>query len=296
MNKFGLIVSLSLIATSAFATSGGEGNNTGCNGQGNENSPCAPDTPAATPTNVTSTAIAANLNKISNKNTNLNANSNKNSNSNLNKNSSASTATGGNAESNATGGNATGGSVGNTTATSGSASTIGNVTATTGASTSGASASANGAGANSNNVDITQNYQSHRAPVTTAYATSLTSGVDTCTGSMSGGVQTQVVGLSLGKTNVDKNCILIKQVQLLSQLGIPEAACFRARAGEEGKAIDDAMKAAGVNCMDYKYAVPVTPPVVVTPPVAVLHDDSKFVTKDELKEHEVRITRAIVSK
>ena len=67
MNKFGLIVSLSLIATSAFATSGGEGNNTGCNGQGNENSPCAPDTPAATPTNVTSTAIAANLNKISNK-------------------------------------------------------------------------------------------------------------------------------------------------------------------------------------------------------------------------------------
>lgn len=290
MNKFGLIVSLSLITTSAFATSGGEGNNTECNGHGNENSPCAPNTPATNPTNVTSTAIAANLNKISNsnKNTNLNANSNKNSNSNLNKNSSDSTATGGNAESNAT--------VGNTTATSGSASTIGNVTATTGASTSGASASANGAGANSNNVDITQNYKSHRAPVTTAYATSLTSGVDTCTGSMSGGVQTQVVGLSLGKTNVDKNCILIKQVQLLSQLGIPEAACFRARAGEEGKAIDDAMKAAGVNCMDYKYAVPVTPPAVVTPPVAVLHDDSKFVTKDELKEHEVRITRAIVSK
>lgn len=40
----GALAVAALLASSAFATSGGEPNNTGCNGQGNPNSPCVPGT------------------------------------------------------------------------------------------------------------------------------------------------------------------------------------------------------------------------------------------------------------
>ncbi len=39
-----LAIALCLLSTSALAVSGGEGNNTGCNGKGNPNSPCDPST------------------------------------------------------------------------------------------------------------------------------------------------------------------------------------------------------------------------------------------------------------
>lgn len=121
-------------------------------------------------------------------------------------------------------------------------------------SNSNATATGNGSG---NSTSITQNYRDYRPAVNSAYSGSLTSGLDTCLGSVSAGVQTQIVGLSGGKTVVDKNCVMIKQVQLLVQLGYPTAACFRARQDSE---IDEAMKAAGIECVE-----PTAVPVVVQP-------------------------------
>jgi hypothetical protein len=116
---------------------------------------------------------------------------------------------------------------------------------------SNATATGNGSG---NATSITQNYQDSRPVVASAYSGSLTSGLDTCLGSVSAGIQTQIVGVSGGKTIVDKNCVMIKQVQLLVQLGYPTAACFRARQDFE---IDEAMKAAGIECYE--------PPLVTAP-------------------------------
>ena len=115
-------------------------------------------------------------------------------------------------------------------------------TLSTGASTSEASNNGNG----SNNTEI--NYQNYRAPVNTAYAPSLTSGFDTCLGSVSGGVQTQILGLSGGGTKVDKNCVLIKQVHLLKEMGMNNAACIRAHDDAD---MARAMDAAGVDCSSY---------------------------------------------
>jgi hypothetical protein len=144
----------------------------------------------------------------------------------------------------------------------------------TASATGGAATAAGGAGgtadaSGSNNTDISSNVTIPRQ-VATAYASSLTSGLDTCLGSTAGGVQTEVLGLSLGSTRVDGNCVLVKQVQLLTQLGYKEAACFRARAGKEGKAIDDAMKQAGVTCE----------PVPAAPTDAVTHEElTKVMTR-----------------
>lgn len=86
-----------------------------------------------------------------------------------------------------------------------------------------------------------------RLIVASAIAPNLTSGMDTCLGSASAGVQTQIVGLSGGKTTVDENCVMIKQVHLLIEMGHNTAACYRARQNRE---IDLAMTAAGVECRD----------------------------------------------
>ena len=227
-----------------------------------------------------------------------NSNSNSNSSSNATGGSSSVSGVSSNSTSNATGGAGGSATVGNVSSSStGGSSSVGNVSASTGASTSNASASADGAGANSNNVNITQNYAVSRIPVTSAYAASLTSGIDTCLGSASGGVQTQVVGLSLGKTTVDKNCVMIKQVQLLRELGMESAACFRARAGDEGKAIDDAMKAAGIDCNSLTrpvVSVPAAAPVVNA--AAPVESKPNYVTHEELQEHEKRIVDRVIKK
>ena len=135
-----------------------------------------------------------------------------------------------------------------------------NATATGGAGGSsnatGGNATATGNGSG-NSTSITQNYRDYRPAVNSAYSGSLTSGLDTCLGSVTAAVQTQIVGVSGGKTIVDKNCVMIKQVQLLVQLGYPTAACFRARQDSE---IDEAMKAAGIECRE--------PPVAAVPQVA----------------------------
>jgi hypothetical protein len=113
--------------------------------------------------------------------------------------------------------------------------------------------------ANSNSNANASNVFNDRQRLTVASVipSSLTSGMDTCLGSASAGLQTQIVGLSGGKTTVDANCVLIKQTQLLIQMGYPVAACYRARLGTDGAAIDEAMKLAGIECRE--------PPAVTTP-------------------------------
>jgi hypothetical protein len=173
-------------------------------------------------------------------NTNTNTNTNTVSNSNTNSNSQSQTQgqKQGQQQSVSNSGNssATGGSV------TGSGNSTNSNTLSTGASTSEASNNGNG----SNNTDIT--YQNYRNPVNTAYAPSLTSGFDTCLGSISGSVQTQILGLSGGGTKVDKNCVLIKQVHLLKEMGMNAAACIRAHDDAD---MAKAMDAAGVDCSTY---------------------------------------------
>jgi hypothetical protein len=117
-----------------------------------------------------------------------------------------------------------------------------------------AAASADNSGNNNGTATVTvegDTYQARRIPVATAYAASLTSGADTCLGSASGGVQLPVIGVSLGKTTRDDGCKLIKETHLLREFGTTEfeqAACYRARAGKEGKEIDAAMESAGIKC------------------------------------------------
>lgn len=138
-------------------------------------------------------------------------------------------------------------------------------------SVSGSSASSSSSG--SGNVTSIE-YQAAKIPVNTAYAASLTSGMDTCLGSSSGGVQTQILGISLGGTHVDKNCILIKQTQLLRENDQLRAACFRMQQGKEGAAIAQAMKDAGALCPPNPEAVVVTQSVaVVSLPAETVKND-----------------------
>jgi hypothetical protein len=162
-------------------------------------------------------------------NTNTNRNSNRNSNTNTQR--QQQVARGGSARSTAQGGNATGGN---------------------------ASANANGSG---NVTNISDSYQEARNVASAATPFLVTSGEDTCLGSIGGGVQTQILGLSGGKTVVDENCVMIKNTKLLLTMGLPSAACFYAR---QDPKIDQAMSAAGVECRE--------PPPVVTEDVPVPSD------------------------
>jgi hypothetical protein len=116
-----------------------------------------------------------------------------------------------------------------------------------------------------------------RLVVASAIAPNLTSGMDTCLGSASAGLQTQIVGLSGGKTTVDENCVMIKQVHLLIEMGHNTAACYRARQNRE---IDLAMTAAGVECRE-------PPPIarVVPAPAAGQNVEDVPVPYDRSREY-----------
>jgi hypothetical protein len=155
-----------------------------------------------------------------NQNTNTNRNNNRNSNTNTQR--QQQVARGGSARSTAQGGNATGGN---------------------------ASANGNGSG---NVTNISDNYQEARNVASAATPFLVTSGEDTCLGSVGGGVQTQILGLSGSKTVVDENCVLIKNTKLLIAMGYDSAACYYVR---QNPKINEAMTAAGNECSK-------TPPVV----------------------------------
>ena len=267
IKKFVLVVGLILTTSVVFADdNGGGGSNEGSSGS----------------ESVGSSTVSVN------DNTNLNTQGQQQSqsqvvNSNSHSSSNSSVKNSGNSSSTASGGTVSGsGNSNNTNNQSTNANGNGsNNSLSTGASTSSADGAGTNNGNGSNNTQIT--YQNYRQPVTTAFASSLTSGIDTCLGSASGGVQTQILGLSLGGTKVDENCVLLKQVQLLQQMGMSEAACFRARQGVEGKSIDDAMVAAGVDCKSLTKpvaALVATPSVVV--PTTTIFKETDAVTHEEL--------------
>lgn len=116
-----------------------------------------------------------------------------------------------------------------------------------------------------------------RLVVASVVAPNLTSGMDTCLGSTSAGLQTQIVGLSGGKTTVDENCVLIKQVHLLIEMGHNTAACYRAR---QNRDIDLAMTAAGVECRE-----PPSVPRVVPAPGAAQNVEDVPIPFDRSREY-----------
>lgn len=200
-------------------------------------------------------------------NSNTNTNQNSNTNSNLNRNSARAGALAGAA--------AIAGATAGASATGGNAS-IGDVI--TGPSTATASTS------NSNNADNSSNLSSsvsvegdtyiqarnRRIPVSTAYAAPLTSGIDTCLGSASAGVQTGILGVSLGGTKRDRICETIKLSRELHHMGMREGAVQLLCIDER---VRFAMRNAGTPCEDIIYAPPPMaydepppPPVDYAPP------------------------------
>ena len=51
-----------------------------------------------------------------------------------------------------------------------------------------------------------------------------TSGMDTCLGSITGGVSIPGIGVSGGKTTVDENCVMLKNSKRMQELGLNDAA------------------------------------------------------------------------
>jgi hypothetical protein len=150
------------------------------------------------------------------------------------------------------------------------------------AATAGATATASNS--NSNNADnsskLTSNVsvegdtyihreaRNRRIPVSTAYAAPLTSGIDTCLGSASGGVQTPVVGVSLGGTKRDRICETIKLSRELHHMGMREGAVQLLCIDERVRV---AMQNAGTPCEAVTYEEPMAydappPPVEYAPP------------------------------
>lgn len=124
-------------------------------------------------------------------------------------------------------------SIGDTTAVSSSVSGVsnsGNSSNSNNANNSSNNSSSNAASSSGNTTNVTvegdnTTYEARRIPVSTAYAPALTSGLDTCAGSLSGGVQTGVFGLSLGGTKSDQTCQLIKLGREAAQMGMPDVQC-----------------------------------------------------------------------
>lgn len=195
-------------------------------------------------------------------NTNTNINQNANSNSNRNRNSARADAA------------ARAGATAGASATGGRAS-IGNVS--TGPSTATASNSNTNNANNSSNLSSSVSVEgdtfiqarNRRIPVSTAYAAPLTSGIDTCLGSASAGVQTGIIGVSLGGTKRDRICETIKLSRELHHMGMREGAVQLLCIDERVRV---AMYNAGTPCEAVTYAPPPLaydeppPPVEYAPP------------------------------
>ena len=203
-----------------------------------------------------------NYGQNSNTNSNRNANSNRNHNQNINANSNRNSAQAGARA----GAAARAGANAGASATGGAAS-IGNVS--TGPSTATASNSNTNNANNSSNLsssvsvegDTYVQARNRRIPVSTAYAAPLTSGIDTCLGSASAGVQTGILGVSLGGTKRDRICETIKLSRELHHMGMREGAVQLLCIDER---VRIAMHNAGTPCEAVTYAPP--PMVYEVPP------------------------------
>ena len=106
---------------------------------------------------------------------------------------------------------------------------VGNVSSSTANSNNANNSSRNDSqNAASNSVTVrgdTITYEARRIPVASAYASPLTSGFDTCSGSTTGAVQTGIFGISLGSTHHDKVCETLKLSRELKGQGYGLEAC-----------------------------------------------------------------------
>ncbi len=209
-----------------------------------------------------------NSNQNANTNNNQNTNSNRNQNQNVNANSNRNSAQAGARAA------ALAGATAGASATGGTAS-IGNVS--TGPSTATASNSNTNNANNSSNLSSSVSVEgdtfiqarNRRIPVSTAYAAPLTSGIDTCLGSASAGVQTGILGVSLGGTKRDRICETIKLSRELHHMGMREGAVQLLCIDERVRV---AMRNAGTPCEAVTYAPPPMaydeppPPVEYAPP------------------------------
>ncbi len=209
-----------------------------------------------------------NSNQNANANSNQNTNSNRNQNQNVNANSNRNSAQAGARAA------ALAGATAGASATGGTAS-IGNVS--TGPSTATASNSNTNNANNSSNLSSSVSVEgdtfiqarNRRIPVSTAYAAPLTSGIDTCLGSASAGVQTGILGVSLGGTKRDRICETIKLSRELHHMGMREGAVQLLCIDERVRV---AMRNAGTPCEAVTYAPPPMaydeppPPVEYAPP------------------------------
>lgn len=215
---------LAMLATSAFATTGNNGEGNGGCGVGQTTNGCGSSatTPVANvaggnaSSNARANASAQANNRI--RNTNVNANSNRNSNRNTNaqgqlqgqaqqqqqtitgtgnsNNVNTNTANGGLG---GAGGNATGGDVTN-------------------------SGNSNTQNANNSNQNVTVNGDRYRAAASTAYAPGLTATNGTCLGSAGVGANGMNFGLSLGSTKKDEECNRRYNSIRMQELGQTDAA------------------------------------------------------------------------
>lgn len=64
-------------------------------------------------------------------------------------------------------------------------------------------------------------------PVASSFAAPLTSGLDTCMGSSSGGAAGPGFSLSVGFTWSDKNCLMLKNAREMWNMGLKDAAFAR---------------------------------------------------------------------
>lgn len=103
-----------------------------------------------------------------------------------------------------------------------------------------------------NNSSIGNTYTTaygSRIPVASSVAPPLTSSGDTCMGSYSGGISTVSIGISLGGTWTDDNCVMLKNARELYNYGYRDSALARLCMDELNS---QALEVTGINCPDYR--------------------------------------------
>lgn len=262
MKKLILSVSIAMITSTVFASQGGEGNNTNCNGQGNPNSPCIPSVNPSTPV-VNTNTLNVPVTNTNRNNANADASADASASGigiGIGLGGSSSVSGSGNSRNdistnqgqaqnqNQTQSISGSGNSTNVLGQSTNAGNLSNVGNASSLSVSGGNTQSN-AGNNSsqstsvnvntvdpNSLEVARvNAQATKEAARelsdvkvrntpSAYAAPLTSSNDTCMGSSSGAVAAPGIGVSFGSTWTDSNCKMLKNSRELWNYGMKEAA------------------------------------------------------------------------
>ncbi len=95
------------------------------------------------------------------------------------------------------------------------------------------------------------NTEGSRFPTATAIAPAMVSSNDTCMGSSSAGISTVSIGISVGTTWKDDNCVMLKNSRELWNMGMRNAAVARMCMDENNSL---ALEVTGVTCPDFAAA------------------------------------------